>query len=125
VRATTTNPDPGAVIVAAAGPQVVGSVVYNRPGPGQDPRFPADWAFFRALGVDEAWAGQGIGRRLVEECIARARRQGAAWIGLYAADVNDVAVGLYRRMGFKVVGDAFPHWGVAYRIYGLDLHAAD
>jgi predicted N-acetyltransferase YhbS len=27
VRATTTNPDPGAVIVAAAGPQVVGSVV--------------------------------------------------------------------------------------------------
>jgi ribosomal protein S18 acetylase RimI-like enzyme len=100
---------------------VVGSVVYNRPGSGQHPRIPAEWAFFRALGVDAEWAGQGIGRGLVEACIARARRQGAAWIGLYAADVNDVAVGLYRRMGFRVEGDAFQHWGIAYRTYGLEL----
>jgi ribosomal protein S18 acetylase RimI-like enzyme len=121
VRETTTNPEPGQVIVAVAGARVVGSIVYNGPGPGQHPKFPAEWAFFRALGVDRAWAGKGIGRKLVEECIAWARCEGAAWIGLYAADVNDVAVGLYRRMGFKVIGDAFPHWGITYRIYGLDL----
>lgn len=123
VRATTKNPEPGQVIIAAAGGRVVGSVVFNGPGPGQHPRFSADWAFFRSLGVDEAWGGQGIGRRLVEACIARARGDGAAWIGLYAADINDIAVRLYRRMGFSVIGDAFPHWGVAYRIYGLDLSA--
>lgn len=124
VRATTTNPEPGQVIIAVAGGRVVGSVVFNGPGPGQNPKFPADWAFFGSLGVDEAWAGQGIGRRLVGECVARARRHGAAWIGLYAADLNDIAVGLYRRMGFKVIGDAFPHWGVAYRVYGIDLSAS-
>lgn len=121
VRESTTNPDPGETIIAVSGERVVGSVVYNRPGPEQHPKFPADWAFFRALGVDEAWGGRGIGRRLVEECVARARRQGAAWIGLYAADVNQIAVGLYQRMGFKVLGEPFLHWGVAYRVYGLDL----
>lgn len=121
VRATTMNPEPGQVIVAAAGVRVVGSVVYNGPGPEQHPKFPAEWAFFRALGVDDTWARKGIGRKLVEQCIARGRCEGAAWIGLYAADVNDVAVGLYRRMGFKVTGDAFPHWGITYRIYGVDL----
>ena len=123
VRTTTTNPEPGQVVVAVAGDRVVGSLIYNGPGPGQHPKFPADWAFLRSLGVDEAWRGQGIGRRLVEECVARARREGAAWIGLYAADVNDNAVRLYRRMGFTVIGDAFPHWGIAYRIYGVDLSA--
>lgn len=127
VRENTSNPDPAQVIVAVAvaGARVVGSVVYNRPGPGQHPKFPADWAFFRALAVDQDWSRQGIGRRLVEECIARARGEGAAWIGLYAADVNDVAVGLYGRMGFKTLGDAFPHWGVTYRVYGLDLSAPE
>lgn len=125
VRETTMSPDPGATIVAVSGDRVVGSVVYNRPGPGQHPKFAADWAFFRALGVDESWGGQGIGRRLVAECAARARRDGAVWIGLYAADVNDIAVGLYRRMGFKVLGEPFAHWGVTYRVYGLDLSTAD
>ena len=123
VRESTTNPDPGETIVAVSGDRVVGSVVYNRPGPGQHPKFAADWAFFRALGVDEAWGGRGIGRGLVAECVARARGEGAAWIGLYAADVNEIAVGLYQRMGFKVLGEPFSHWGVAYRVYGLDLSA--
>lgn len=121
VRANTTNPDPAEVIVAITDNRVVGSVVYNRPGSADHPQFPADWAFFRALAVDPAWVGQGIGRRLVGACIARARYQGAAWIGLYAADVNEIAVCLYRRMGFITVGDAFQNFGVAYRTYGLDL----
>jgi ribosomal protein S18 acetylase RimI-like enzyme len=123
VRATTTDPQPGTVIVAVAGDQVVGSVVYNSPGEGQHPLFAGDWAFFRSIGVDAAYAGQGIGRRLVEACIDRACRDGAAWLGLYAADANTVAVRLYRDMGFRQTGDAPPYWGLTYRIYGLDLSA--
>jgi ribosomal protein S18 acetylase RimI-like enzyme len=121
VRATTEAPDPGHVIVAVAGGRVVGSVVYNGPAAGQHPLFAADWAFFRSIGVDAAWGGRGIGRRLVEACIERARRDGAAWLGLYAADVNTVAVRLYRAMGFAEIGPAPSYWGVAYRVYGLDL----
>lgn len=124
VRGSTTDPEPGEVIVAVANGRVVGTVVYNGPAAEQQHSLiPADWAFFRALGVDAAWVGQGIGRRLVEDCIARARRQGASSIGLYAADVNEIAVGLYRRMGFKEIGAAFPRLGIAYRVYGLELYA--
>jgi len=121
VRASTMKPDPAEGIVAITDNRVVGSVVYNRPGSADHPLLPADWAFFRALAVDPAWAGQGIGRRLVEACIARARSQGGAGIGLNVADVNEIAVCLYRRMGFTMVGDAFQNLGVAYRTYGLDL----
>ena len=123
VRATTTDPGPGTVIVAVADGSVVGSVVYNGPAAGQHPLFGADWAFFRSIGVDAAWGGQGIGRRLVEACIARARRDGAAWLGLYAADPNTVAIGLYRSMGFRETGPAPSYWGVTYRVYGYDLSA--
>lgn len=121
VRATTTAPDPGIVIVAVSDGRVVGSVVYNGPGEGQHPLFSGDWAFFRSVGVDAAFRGSGIGRRLVAACIARAREDGAAWLGLYAADVNEVAVRLYRSMGFRQTADAPSYWGVAYRVYGLDL----
>lgn len=124
VRATTTEPGTGTVIVAVAGARVVGSVVYNGPAAGQHPLFDGDWAFFRSIGVDAAWGGQGIGRRLVAACIDRARRDGAAWLGLYAADANTVAVRLYRSMGFRETGEAPSYWGVAYRVYGLDLSAA-
>lgn len=123
VRAATTEPATGTVIVAVDGGAVVGSVVYNAPGAGQHPLFAADWAFFRSIGVAAGHRGQGIGRRLVEACIERARRDGAAWLGLYAADVNEAAVSLYRAMGFAETAPAPSYWGVTYRVYGLDLSA--
>ncbi len=121
VRASTSNPHPGVVIVAVAADRVVGTVVYNSPGEGQHPLFPGDWAFFRSIGVDSAYGGRGIGRRLVEACIERARHDGAAWLGLYAADANEVAVRLYRNMGFQQTGEAPSYWGLTYHVYGLDL----
>jgi len=124
VRTTTRDPHPGAVIVAADGDRIVGSVVYNSPGEGQHPLFPGDWAFFRSVGVDAAYGGRGIGRRLVEVCIERARRDGAAWLGLYAADVNEIAVALYSDMGFRRTGDAPSYWGLTYHVYGLEMSGA-
>ena len=124
VRATTRDPSPGAVIVAAEGERIIGSVVYHSPGEGQHPLFPGNWAFFRSVGVDAAYSGRGIGRQLVAACIEQARRDGAAWLGLYAADVNEIAIALYRDMGFRRTGDAPTYWGLTYHVYGLDMSKA-
>ena len=55
------------------------------------------------LGVVLEARGQGIGRALTEECLGRARRHGAAVIGLHTDAWMRVARGMYERMGFQWV----------------------
>lgn len=45
--------------------------------------------------------GSGLGRRLLESLEARAREREAEVLGLEVRVDNDVALGLYRRMGFR------------------------
>jgi ribosomal protein S18 acetylase RimI-like enzyme len=125
VRASTSEPDPAVVLVAVTGPEerVVGSIVYDGPEGGRHPLFPKGWSFFRSVGVDPAWRSRGVGRQLVEACLERARTEKADWLALYAADVNETALHLYKAMGFREVGDAPSYWGVRYRVYGYDLSA--
>lgn len=54
----------------------------------------------RLLAVSPAARGLGVGRALVDECIRRARRMGATELGLHTSKSMEVAMGLYRRMGF-------------------------
>lgn len=62
--------------------------------------FPAGWAGFRALVVDPAFRGAGIGRMLVELCLARGRDVGAPALGIHTIALLDDAVKLYERVGF-------------------------
>ena len=55
----------------------------------------------RLLAVPESSRGQGIGRALVEECIRRARRNGATALGLHTSKSMVTARELYLRMGFE------------------------
>jgi len=61
---------------------------------------PVEWAVIRLLAVDPGARGLGLGRCLTEECIARARRDGAKVVGLHTVPEMEVAHGLYERMGF-------------------------
>ena len=61
---------------------------------------PAGWAGFRALVVDPDVRGAGVGRALVERCLVRGRKSGAAVLGIHSADYLSHAVQLYERMGF-------------------------
>lgn len=58
------------------------------------------WPELRLLAVALTGRGLGVGRRLVDECIRRARADGAAAIGLHTSASMQVAMQLYRRMGF-------------------------
>jgi len=85
--------------------------------------WPEGWASIRILAVPPAYRGQGIGRRLMEECIRRCREHGIATVGLHTTRVMSVARKMYERMGFKRVPefDFRPASGVVVMAYRLDL----
>ena len=81
------------------------------------PTFDQSWPIIRMLVVDPASRGAGVGRALTEECISRARRDGSRVIALHSSPIMTVALPIYLRMGFQLVQDAPPIYGVPYAVY--------
>ena len=112
-----------AEIVVAVGPdRIVGAIAYAGPGRPTTDFFPQHLPILRMLAVHPHWRGLGIGGALTEECIRRARRDGASTIALHATPVMTMALGMYQRMGFEFATDAPAIHGVAYAIYLKPLH---
>jgi N-acetylglutamate synthase-like GNAT family acetyltransferase len=53
------------------------------------------------MAVEEAARGSGVGRRLMQECVAAARAAGAARLYLESNRKLAPAIGLYRAFGFR------------------------
>lgn len=60
----------------------------------------APWPELRLLAVAPEARGRGIGEALVAECARRARRMGAAELGLHTSRSMAAAVRMYERLGF-------------------------
>ena len=82
----------GAVLLASLDGQVVGAVAVKGLG--------AAGFEFCKLVVTEAARGHGAGRALVDACLDYVAGQGGPWLWLQSFNKLDVALGLYRRMGF-------------------------
>lgn len=83
-----------------------------------------DWPEVRMLAVDPSARGLGIGQLLMDECLQRARADGATAIGLHTSDNMRAAMILYTRMGFERVPefDFHPEGGdVRVEAYRLEL----
>jgi len=107
----------GEVIVAEFQDNFVGAVAYFGPNSQKAAFFDQRWPIIRMLIVDPAFRGRGIGRALSDECIARAKRDGAPIIALHTSPVMSVALPMYLKMGFAKAYDAPPIFGVAYAVY--------
>ncbi len=57
-----------------------------------------------SLYVERGWRGRGVGRRLLEALIARARALGYHKLVLAAFPFNEAGMAAYRRAGFREVG---------------------
>ncbi|WP_020658191.1 GNAT family N-acetyltransferase [Amycolatopsis benzoatilytica] len=116
-------PAPGRTVVAVRGDEVLGTanMYANRPGPGNH-------VASGSLMVARTARGAGVGRALVSDLIAWARRAGFAAIQFNAvAETNGTAIRLYESLGFVTLGvapGAFRHpvaGRVGLRIMWLEL----
>lgn len=119
--ATVENPEddrPGTVhlgVVDGEGAVVAVATLFPEPTPH---RPGARTARLRGMAVDPAWQGGGIGARLLEAVVERARRDGyeALW-----ANGRDVSLSFYERHGWQVVGEGFTSIGLPHHVVLLDL----
>ena len=56
------------------------------------------------MGVHKDYRGQGLGRKLMEKTLEKAKAQGFERIELEVYPTNTVAIYLYEKMGFEVEG---------------------
>lgn len=122
VKNTASLADHAELIVAEDGGRLLGAVAYCCPG--SMPRadfFEPEWPIIRMLVVEPAARGRGLGRKLTEECISRARRDGASIIGLHTSPAMQVALAMYLKLGFKLTRRVPDRFGVPYGVYTLDL----
>ncbi len=83
----------GQIFVATRGEQVVGTCAIVPDG--------ADACELVKLTVEASAREHGIGRRLVEACLAFARARGSRRVVLLSSTRLDAAVRLYEKMGFR------------------------
>ena len=127
IQATLADVRPAAQIVAEEAGALVGTVLLYPAGtamanPGGTPVTLA-CPEVRLLAVPPAARGKGVARRLMDECIQRARAAGAPALTLHTADIMAVAMRLYERMGFGRAPelDFSPAPGITAKGYRLPL----
>jgi len=112
-------------IVAERAGAIVGSVLLFPPAASAyaGAAASAECPEVRLLAVAPAARGQSVGTALMDECVRRARRAGAAALGLHTMDMMRAAARMYERMGFVRVPDLdfIPAMGVLVKGYRLDL----
>jgi len=114
--------DTGEIIVAERHGKVVGAVAYVGPGKPKADFFRLEWPIMRMLVVHPEARGHGIGRQLAQQCLDRAKRDGAALFALHTSELMHVALPMYQRMGFKWWSDAPMIHGVKYGVYIKELN---
>lgn len=107
----------GEVIVAELDGQIVGAVAYIGPGLPKAEFFKPEWPIMRMLVVAPSARGLGVGRALVDECLHRARRDGATVFALHTSELMQVALPMYQRMGFQWAASVPDIHGVRYGVY--------
>ncbi len=87
------------MLVASIDDEIVGAVRHYPDASTTGLGFPAGWAELRALAVDPAHRGRGVGEALVRACIDLACVAGVT-LGLHTAEFMAAAVRTYERCGF-------------------------
>jgi GNAT superfamily N-acetyltransferase len=128
VRAALASDEPVERIVAVWHGAIVGSVHLFPPAVAAYGALAgrAAWPELRLLAVAPEARGLGVARALVQECVRRARRQGAPALGLHTSASMGVAMRLYERMGFERAPehDFQPPGAELVEGYRLDLGSA-
>ncbi|MDZ4710237.1 MAG: GNAT family N-acetyltransferase [Saprospiraceae bacterium] len=101
----TLTPDTELLVAVSADDKIAGGLVYFKDmkyyGSGGSATREVNAAGFRLLAVDPAYQGQGIGKKLVKECINKSRSQGLNQLILHTTQSMKTAWKMYENLGFK------------------------
>lgn len=114
LNALTQKADDSEVLVAERGGRLLGAVAYVAAHQAKPDFFPPQWPIVRLLSVAPVGRGCGVGQGLLDECVARARRDGAPVLALHTTPVMKAAQSLYARTGFVVHRTLPDLYGVPY-----------
>jgi ribosomal protein S18 acetylase RimI-like enzyme len=106
--------------VCEADDKLVG-MAYLVPGNNPTYLYPADWSYVRLVGVDPAYRGNGIARRLTQMCVDHARKTNEKIVGLHTSEKMQDAIHIYESIGFKLYKEIDPIYGMRYFVYRMDL----
>lgn len=90
----------GQVLVYEEEGSVAGVVIFRERQAGGPVKMERKTLYIDSIAVDEAHRGRGIGRRLLDECKAIARKRGCCGLELQVNAANARAMKLYREYGF-------------------------
>jgi len=107
----------GELMVAERIGMIIGAVTYVAPHRPKAEFFDGGWPIVRMLVVDPKCRGQGIGSALMQECVRRAKRDGADVLALHSSPIMIAALAMYRDMGFAYRRDGSPVFGVPTAVY--------
>ncbi|MDQ6926202.1 MAG: GNAT family N-acetyltransferase [Candidatus Eremiobacteraeota bacterium] len=128
VRAALAHAGAAEWLVAEQGGVIVGSVFLYPPAidayGGLTGRAP--WPELRLLAVAPEVRGAGVGRALMDACVAGARAMGADALGLHTSESMTAARALYASMGFvrEPAYDFRPNGAELVEAYRLDIGAS-
>ena len=89
------------LLIAEHGGRIVGAITLYPDASQEGWGWPSDWSGIRAVAVEPAARGLGIGRRLAQDCILRARGIGAHAVCLHTAFFMEAAMAMYESVGFR------------------------
>lgn len=112
--------DMSTCIVAVAEERIVGMAYFIASGH-PTPIYPAEWSYVRLVGVAPDCRGMGLGKQLMQQCIALARESGERTIALHTSEIMHAARAIYESLGFTIVKELPEHLGIRYWLYALNV----
>ena len=83
--------------------------------------FPATWSYIRYVGVNPAYGGKGIGKKLTQQCLEAAKERGERVIALHTAEFQNAARNIYEGLGFIKIKDLDLIYGKQYYLYTFEI----
>lgn len=83
--------------------------------------FPSEWSYIRYVGVNPAFEGYGIGKKLTQQCIDLAKNSGEKTIALHTSEFQNAARHIYESIGFIKQKELEPVFGKVFYIYTMEI----
>lgn len=77
--------------------------------------------YIRFVTVSEKYKGLKLGQRLTEKCIEFAKDNNEKRIALHTSEIMVKARHIYEKLGFKILKEIEPRYGLKYWVYEMSL----